>query len=168
MNSRPPKKRRTQEDVCIICDNHLDVKAHRRNIVLQPQREGLQTLLNASEKRRDSVYDAIFPIGEDILSGETKIAFHKNCRASYTSLQNLNFVKNESPQPSTSTASEEAQGSRRLCRKETSAFDIKRDCFVCGKVYRRGHKLTPISTGTGESTRQHMLSATEQRQDHLQ
>ena len=143
----PPKKRRMQEDVCIICNNRLDVKAHRRNIVLQLQREGLQTLLNASEKRRDSVYDAIFPIREDILSGETKIAFHKNCRASYTSLQNLNFVKNESPQPSTSTASEEAQGSRRLCRKETSAFDIKGMVSCAGKYTEGVINLPPSRLG---------------------
>lgn len=167
LSEHPPlKKRRTQEDVCIICNNRLDVKADRRNIVLQPKRDGLQTLLNASEKRKDSVYDVIFPMREDILSGVTKIAFHKNCRASYTSLQNLNFVKNESPQSSTFAASVEAEGSRRLNRAATLTFDIKRDCFVCGKVYKRGQKLTPVSTGTGQSTRQHMLSAAEQRQDH--
>ena len=161
----PPKKRRTQDNLCILCKKRLNVGSDRRNVVLQPKREGLQTLLDASERRRDNVYDAIFPVREDILSGEIKIAFHKNCRASYTSQQNLNSVKNESPQPSTSTVSEEAPGSRRLSRAETSAFNIRRDCFVCGKVYKRGEKLTPITTGTGESTRQHMLSAAEERQD---
>lgn len=162
----PPKKPRTQGTACIICDKRLDVEADRRNIVLQPKLEGLQTLLAASEKRKDSFYAKIFSIRDDILSGEIKIAFHRTCRASYTSEQNLKFVKTESPKPSSSAASEEAQGSRRLSRAETSTFDISRDCFVCDKVYKKGEKLTPITTGTGESTRQHMLRAAEQRHDH--
>ena len=59
-----PKKRRTQDNLCIICKKRLNVGSDRRNVVLQPKCEGLQTLFDASEQRRDNVYDAIFPIKE--------------------------------------------------------------------------------------------------------
>ena len=134
----PQKKRKMQSTLCIICNDHLHVEAARDNIVLNPTDKGIHSLLTASEKRKDTVYDTIFPIREGILSGEIKIVFHKSCRATYTSKHNLNFVKNKSPEPSTSKGSDMAENSRILSQADTSAFDIKRDCFVCDKPNKRG------------------------------
>ena len=101
------------------------MEAARDNIILNPTGKGIHSLLTAVEKRKYTVYDTIYPIREGILSGEIKIAFHKSCQSTYTSKRNLNFVKNKSPEPSTSKGSDMAENSRRLSRADTSAFDIK-------------------------------------------
>ena len=54
----------------------------------------------------------------------------------------------------------------RLLRSNTSQFNIRTDCFICGQGNKRNEKLTPITAGTGYSTRQRVLDAAEQRQDH--
>lgn len=49
--------------------------------------------------------------------------------------------------------------------RSADSFNIRQECFICGKLSRRGEKLTQITTGTGEGTRQKVLSAALFRDD---
>ena len=53
----------------------------------------------------------------------------------------------------------------RLRRTETSTFNIRTDCFICGTSNTRKEKLTNVTTGTGASTRERIIAACLERQD---
>ena len=101
------------------------------------------------------------------MDGTVKIAFHKSCRASYTAKHNLQLAsRKKQSDPSTSTTEKENIDPLRRClRAYTPEFCIRTRCFICGSSYKRHGKLTPISTGTGNSTREHVLKAAKQRSD---
>lgn len=167
----PAKWRRLQlgaDNFCLFCLETLTRKVdrkkcqhQRKDVIWNPKIAGLQTILSAAEKRKDQVYERIWPNRYEILSGTKTVVFHKACRASYTSTHNIDFVvKGEEPPPPVSP-----DEPPRLRRADTAKFKIGRDCFVCGKAYKRRAILTPISTGDGEKTRQRMLDASEKRND---
>ena len=62
--------------------------------------------------------------------------------------------------PSTSSPS-----LRQSSRSHSSNFNIRTQCFVCGKGDKKSEKLTPITTGSGKSTRQRVLEAAAKRND---
>jgi hypothetical protein len=57
--------------------------------------------------------------------------------------------------------------SRTSYRSWSSTFNIRRDCFICSKDSIRPEVLTPISTGTGKTTREKVLAAAEERLDDV-
>ena len=167
LTSEPPQKRRKiSNDVCIICERPLDRGATYKTVVRNPTRDGILTFLRAAEQRKDDVFNCICPSMQDILDGHINIAFHVACRASYTSKQNITGGSSDSPLPSTSQSGDDTERTGRLRRSETSQFDIRKDCFICGRSQKRNEKLTSITTGTGSSTRQRVLNAAEARNDH--
>ena len=66
-----------------------------------------------------------------------------------------------------STSSPNEAISSRLSRDQASGFNIRQECFICSKSWKKGDKLTLIVTGTGENTRQKVLSAAIARKDDL-
>lgn len=54
---------------------------------------------------------------------------------------------------------------RRLDRGDTTSFNMRTDCFICGKASTRPEHLIAISTGTGASTREKVLHAASERLD---
>ena len=163
------KRRRSLDSVhCVICSDFLQGSS-QGPAVKNPTVEGLRSVLNAAELRQDDIYQQIWPHREDILTLQFKVSYHKSCRAQYTSKTNVSrqTEKSESPAPSASSSQP-----RRLTREVTSSFNIREQCFICGSSEKRKpdksrEKLTPISTGTGKSTRSKVIEAAEKRQDEV-
>lgn len=156
------KRRKIDTDHCIICFKPLNTK--KEDIIKNPTFNGLNAIFKASQIRKDDVYESIWPLQQDILSLDLKVSFHKSCRAKYTSKSNLaTFHPDDSDQQSCTSAATEPT---RVSRNETAGFDIRNNCFICGKPNSVRNKLTPVSTGTGQSTREKVLSAAEKRQDN--
>ena len=169
----PPKKSKLHPPntgECIFCLCKLDGRKSQVKTT-----EGLQTILNACEIRKDHVCVRLLPFKTDLLSGTVAIACHRACRAAYTSTTNLKHVENTSSsctvtvtEPVTPPPTPESHTKAKQTRDETSSFNIRQDCFICGKSRKgsaRGEKLTQVVTGTGQSTREKVLSAASERHD---
>ena len=161
-SSGPPRKK-SKSERCVICNKLLS----EEKAVLHPTEQGISTLLDAAEIRQDAIHERISKSRNGIMDGTVKIAFHKSCRASYTAKHNLQLAsRKKQSNPSTSTTEKENIDPLRRClRAYTPEFCIRTQCFICGSSYKRHEKLTPISTGTGNSTREHVLKAAKQRSD---
>lgn len=161
MESEGPPKTRIKSCNCVICDRPLSDEPATKN----PTERGIRTLLDVAQVRQDTVHERLSSSRDDILAGNVQIAFHRSCRASYTTKRNVQLVAGQGdsgPKPSTSQG---ADSCKRLKRTDTQHFNIRNQCFVCAKSYRRNEKLTPISTGTGASTHDCMLRAAVERLD---
>ena len=150
MEGEPPdKKARTfDKNKCIICFNSLAKLKGNDKVVRNPTIQGLTTILDIARVKNDAVYDALFPLEDQIKLGEVKVSFHKLCRASYTSTSNTYMYTQDqsdvslgcSAAPSTCGA----QPPRRSSRSDECEFSIRRDCFICGSNDERKEKLTLI------------------------
>uniref|UniRef100_UPI00358E24F8 unconventional myosin-VIIa-like n=1 Tax=Myxine glutinosa TaxID=7769 RepID=UPI00358E24F8 len=154
--------RKIDTDHCIICFKPLNPK--KQEVVKNPTFNGLSAIFKASQIRKDDVYESIWPLQQDILSLDLKVSFHKSCRAKYTSKSNISTSNpsESDQQPCTSVATEHTS----ISRNKTAGFDIRTNCFICGKSNTSRNKLTPVSTGTGQSTREKVLAAADKRQDN--
>lgn len=76
---------------CLICRERII--ENDKMVVQNPQRRGLETIIRISEKRQDGFAKLILLEKDDILSGKIKVKYHKACRQSYTSEQNVGFSK---------------------------------------------------------------------------
>lgn len=157
---------------CALCLKKLEHKGRQGHFVRNPIAEGLQTLFAALEIRKDEAFHRLVPFKDDIFAGRMNIAFHKSCRATYTSKSNLlQYMgpggEDNRDETSTKTVSLGASqaGTPRLCRDDL--FNIRRDCFICSKSHKRGEKLTQIATGKGEDTRLKVLAAASSRDDNV-
>jgi len=158
----PPPKRHCASQ-CIIC-----LKKLTGDVVKNPSPRGLQTLIDACEIWNDDTANGILPIEDKILSGEYPVSFHKTCRGTYTSKFNLKYAEKKKAEDITDKEAEERSSSSdpvpvRLTRGQSasSQFNIRSSCFVCGSSSFRKEKLTPVTFGTGESTRKKVLKAAE-------
>lgn len=161
------RKKIIDDKHCVLCEKSLDKESSKNPVVKNASKEGLQSLLDAAEIRKDQVYDLLWPVKDDILSLKVKVLFHKNCRANYTSKHNLQCIKRKQEILHSSPQKHEESylAPRRLSRASTSDFNIREQCFICGKGEKKDNKLTQVSTGTGEATRSKVLSAAEERLD---
>lgn len=140
--------------LCIICGKHFEKGKKKDPYVQNPTIEGLQRILSLALQRDDDVHENLAPHADDILSGKIKVSYHVSCRANYCSIKtNKHEVADVDSRP---TCTSEP---RRLDRGATSSFNIRMDCFICGKASTRPEALTAISTGTGASTRDKVLHA---------
>ena len=174
MEVEPPLKKskllQPNTGECIFCCCKLHEKT---SWVKDVTKEGLQTIFNACEIRKDNVCDRLLPFKADLLSGAMEIAYHKACRAAYTSASNLKHVERTGTSCTvqeliTPPPTPESHTKARQTRDETSSFNIRQNCFICGKTRRgsgRGEKLTQVVTGTGKNTREKVLSAASERHD---
>jgi hypothetical protein len=166
------KKRRTSlSESCVICQISLAKILADNPVVQNPRIEGLKVILKAAELRKDDVYGRLFPVKDDILNGSTVIKFHQKCRANYTNKRNIQIAQSKTVRPCDDGATDGGAtggptvGLSRLRRNDTSQFDIRSDCFICGKSHSWKEKLSNVSTGTGATTRQKVLNAAIQRND---
>ena len=119
---------------CLICSKTLDLNKPE-HLVLKPTKEGLRTILSASEIRKDDVFHGLQQCTDELLSGELCIPYHKSCRSSYTSKSNLKHVDTVIQSTSHNDIECTSAGPSRSSRDEN--FNIRRDCFLCGKAYKR-------------------------------
>ena len=156
-----------EESYCVICEKSRNKENSKNPVVRNPMKEGLQSILDAADIRKDKVYDLLWPVEDDILALKQKVLFHKNCRANYTSQHNLQSVKrNQEILSSSEKKSQESSlASQRLSRASTSGFNIREQCFICGEREKKTNKLTQITTDKGETTHSKVLAATEDRMD---
>ena len=143
--------------ICIICGKNLEKGKKKEPYVQKPTVEGLQRILTLAQQRDDDVHKTLAPYTDDILSSKIIVSYHVSCRANYclktkVSEHEVSNLENES-----------ASAPRRLRRADTTTFDIRRDCFICGKASTRPEPLTAITTGTGASTRDKVLHAASER-----
>ena len=100
---------------------------------------------------------------DDILSRKVKVCYHKLCRSSHIHKKALERLQ----KPTSSDNSKECDTVKpHLSRCDTSALDIQKQCFICGKDAKRGERLIPTATGTGQSSRENVLAAAQERQDN--
>lgn len=98
MNLEPPAKRprptKLNSDTCVLCNKPLPTGkgSDYKTVVRNPTIAGLNALFDAAEKRKDEVYDRMFTLKEEMFSANIQVAFHKSCRASYTSKSNLQYL----------------------------------------------------------------------------
>ena len=86
LEDNPVKRKKvTDENQCVICKKSLAKESVKNPIVKNPSKEGLKSILDAADIRKDDLYDLLWPVKDDILSLKQKVLFHKNCRANYTS-----------------------------------------------------------------------------------
>ena len=173
MDLQPTAKRLRHLDstLCIICNKSLGKGKESANIVKSPTQDGLKVLFEACEIRKDDVHDRLLPFKDDILQNHMHVSYHKSCRLSYVSKSNLKHVPAKhdcDDSQSQPTCSSSSTAGARSGKDITSAFNIRRDCFICGKVWKKGHeKLTNVVTGTGQSTRDKVLSAATAQHDEV-
>jgi hypothetical protein len=90
---------------CVICQKLISCKDEQ--VVQNPRKQGLVTIINCAEKRQDEFGKRILAKKDDILSGKARIKYHVDCRKNYTSVQNILSQNNEQSEviskPSTST-----------------------------------------------------------------
>jgi hypothetical protein len=165
MDLQPPLKRFKGQGNCIFCDRTLPEKGI--DIVRNPTVDGLKVIFEAADIRKDVVYYSISPLMGDILSGAVSVAYHKSCHSSYTSTTNLKYVQCGVLSNYTSNVSNSIGSNPHLSRRETTTFNVRCDCFICGKEWKRGEKLIQISKGTGQSTREKVLHAASERKDEV-
>ena len=168
LEENPVKRKKViDENQCVICEKSLAKDSVKSPIVKTPSKEGLKSILDAADIRKDDLYDLLWPVKDDILSLKQKTSFHKNCRTNYTSKRNLESVQRsqEILLSSEKKSQESTLASRRLSIASTSGFNIREQCFICGEREKKMNKLTQISTGTGETTRSKVLAAAEERMD---
>jgi len=141
MNLEPPLKRlrptKLNPNTCILCNTYLPTRkgSDYKTVVRNPTIASFSALFDAAKKRKDDVHDRILSFKYDILSGKIPIAFHKSCRASYTSKSNLQYVRcADDPRPASCLESTIPC----VTREDTSSFSIRRDYFMCGNVYQKG------------------------------
>ncbi len=151
--SKPPRKK-NKSGRCVICNKlHSEGKA-----ILHSTEQDISTLLDAAEMRQDeSIHKRLSQSHDVIMDGTVKIAFHKSSRASYTAKHNVHLgSRQKESDPLPSTTQNVNTDPPRCLRADTPEFNIRTQCFICGSSYKRHEKLTPISTGTGSSTREHV------------
>lgn len=167
MSDEPPEKRPCLLDKskCVICFKSLGISKGRLQVIKNPTIDGITTILNVARARNDDVYAALSPCEDDLKSGALNISFHKSCRASYTSSSNNYMYKQDERVAIVSRSGEYV--SRTCSRVESSSFNIRKQCFICGSDSERKQTLTHIQTGTGQSTREKVLCAAEERQDEV-
>ena len=168
LESPAAKRRKLDTDHCIICFKFLNPK--KDLVVKNPTPDGLNAILKACQHRKDNVYETLWPIQQDILSLKLKVGFHKSCRAKYTSKSNLPKHANPNSSdadPRATPENSEPTTHERISRCTTGGFDIRKACFICGKQETVRQKLTPISTGTGQTTRDKVLAASIERRDNI-
>ena len=171
---KPNVKRRKHFDVslCVICNENLG-SPNDSNFVNNPTSEGLSSLIEACKIRADDVASFILSVQDDILSKKIKISYHKTCRATYTSKSNLRYKGNLKQNVlSAKIFSTGTQNERPTCFKlstccQTPTFDIGSECFICRKSDRKLGKLSNVSIGTGDASRNKVLIAAEARDDGL-
>ena len=84
------------------------------------------------------------------LSEKTNLKLKKSCRTNYTSKSNISkqtCTSEQQQQPHTSEST--FSGSSGITRSEAGDFNIRRECFMCGKPGLIRNILTTVSTGTG-------------------
>ena len=153
----PGKKPRLNTKQCILCFKSLGKGGI---VVKNPTRDGLQTIFQVCKRRKDNVYEQLSLIEDEILSNEIPVSFHKLCRANYTSSSNnymFDFEAAEDP-------SADIPSVQRSIRTD---FNIRSDCFICGKGNKKLERLTSITTGTGKSTREKVLETAAKRHDDV-
>lgn len=168
--SEPPENRTLNSfntNNCIICAKPLTKCKPNDTVVRNPTEEGLRTILRTCDQRKDEVYDLLWPVHEDVENKRLKVSYHKLCRAAYTSKTNVAFHRNAPMASSASGTSSSSSHVQRTVRRDTSGFDIRQHCFICGSLYKRGDKLTQVVTGSGETTRSRVLAAATERLDDV-
>ena len=162
-----PSPKRHCSSQCIIC-----LKKLTGHIVKSPSETGLLSLIHACEVRGDDVAKRILPIKDQILARDYPISFHKACRSTYASKSNLKYAE-KAPGSATEGTSDSISNTdetpARLTRGllASSQFDIRSQCFICGKSSQRSEKLTKVVTGSGDTTRQKVLRAASAREDDV-
>ena len=161
----PPakKKKNSYEDRCIFCEGSLTKVRGDNPVVANPTIDGLKSILSAANNRQDDVFTRLSPIADDILNKNIKIRYHQKCRANYNAKRTSCYARKRAAV--SDDKNETLPGLPRLRRLDTSKFNVRTDCFVCGSSYERKEKLTEIAVGTGESTRRHVLDAAIERND---
>ena len=158
-NKEPPAKKtkNSYENCGIFCETSLTMSKPDDPVVGNPTKQGLKTIFHAAELCQDDVFDRFPPIWDDILKEDIKIWLHKKCRTIHATKRNIVYA-----QRSTTVSGDQTERPSclsRLRRLDTSKFNVRSDCFICGKSYKWKEKLAPISTGKGESTRKRVLDA---------
>lgn len=151
-----PQSQTLDEKVCLICGSALQADKNNPHIK-NPTLQGLKTIIKVAEERGDEVHKRISSYSDDILSFKVKVSYHRSCRANYSSSNNYK------PMTSDQEPAKDQCKSERLSRD--AGFDIRTQCFICSQKATKREGLTPISTGTGESTRSKVLSAASERHD---
>lgn len=123
---------------CIICGESLEF-CDKQEVVQKPRKEGLVTLVSAAEKRKDA---RILANRDMILAGNVQVRFHKLCRKTYTSVQNISFISGPD------IAENAGIVSSLPTRKRSKTFDIRSMCLICNKMGKKNRKsLICVQTG---------------------
>lgn len=85
----------------------------------------------------------------DILKGEIKIKYHVDCRKSYTSAQNIDYILQSDSVAGTSTSNYSGT------RFKLQSFDIRNMCLICSKSGTKKKKVL-VSVQTGNLIILHM------------
>ena len=158
------KRRKVDEKHCIICFQPL---RPNEDITQKPTKAGLLKIIDTCKLRKDDVFEALQPLEKEILEKQIKVSYHNSWRSAYTTKSNIprSLLTEPAQKPSTSGTSTKGTAHKRISRTETSEFKIRKQCFICGSSSEKDEDLTPISTDTGETTREKVLSAAERRLD---
>lgn len=155
-------QRKKKSTKCVICNKLLSEK----KAIKDPTQQSIRALLDAAQLRQDDVYEKLSHNHDNVLNGTIRIAYHKSCRSSYTANHNVQLAaRKRKPEasPSTSRDPDPDTHNKRYLRGDTSDFNIRIQCFICGNSYKRNEKLTQMSTGTGNSTREHVFKPARQK-----
>ena len=139
---------------CIICRKSKGI------FVNNPTEAGIKKVIEVAKQRNDKVHSIISRHLRDDGSLEIDIHFHSSCRAIYTCKRNVLKAIVETP------ITEIPNELPTRTRINEEVFQIRRDCFICSKVFKKREKLTLICTGSGQTTHDKVLRAAKQRQDH--
>lgn len=122
---------------CLFCGQTLQEKD--KLVTQNPRLKGLSTIIRAAEKRKDTCAQKILHQKEDILGGKVKVKFHKTCRQTFISTQNIGYV-------SQSIETENASSSRTRYTKD--GFNIRQMCLICNRCGKKGQqRLTSVQIG---------------------
>ncbi|CAH1099477.1 unnamed protein product [Psylliodes chrysocephalus] len=98
---------------------------------------------NMIKRKGNTCAQKILHQKEDILGGKVKVKFHKTCRKTFISSQNIGYI-------SQSSETENASSSRTRYPKD--GFNIRQICLICNRSGKKGQqRLTSVHTDSTSS-----------------
>ena len=117
---------RLPENQCVFCGN----KFSRRNKAIQAERTKLDNIFDCARHCRNQVSLTVLEYVESLREGRATLFYYRNCRLTFTS--NFHVLRTTSAKAPQSVTSQQITH-KRPSKSETSRFDVKKGCLICGK-----------------------------------
>jgi hypothetical protein len=127
---------------CVFCGNGFTAT----NASSSPSLKKIESLFEACKKRQCKVSCKILENRDKILNGTVTLHYHRNCRATFGSVQHIKRLDRKRTKSASPPCEDETlippQQIYRRSMSPCNTFSWKENCFVCGKYCNPKHSKT--------------------------